>query len=129
MLNATPTSGIHSTKAITTAQQLADRLGVSRPSVFKYKNHPELMNSDMVKMLANYYDEQVSFQNILEYTKADSKAFVELQTEIAHLLDEDASNSGVKDYTKRVLNALKVEIAKPSSALLRALVREVNGKN
>ena len=96
---------------------------VSRPTLYKYIQHPETMSSSFVNKAAMLYDKVVKFQDILDTVQREDKQFKTTRQELIKLLESNVANIEVTDYTKAIV--IISDLKEENSSLLKALSKQL----
>lgn len=98
---------------------------VSRPTLYKYIQHPETMSSSFVNKAAMLYDKVVKFQDILDTVQHEDKQFKTARQELIKLLESNVANIEVSDYTRAIATVIISDLKEENSSLLKALSKQL----
>lgn len=98
---------------------------VSRPTLYKYIQHPDMMSSSFVNKAAMLYDNVVKFQDILNVVQHEDDQFKNTRQELIKLLETNVANVEVSDYTKAIAAVIIGDLKEENSSLLKALSKQL----
>lgn len=99
----------------------------TRPTLYKYRDTPELMKPEMIQGLADFYDItwEEGIPGQLKRLRSEQQLFEETRQEVRLVINHAADLTDITPYTQLVLHALDDELAKPGSLILKVLMDQI----
>lgn len=108
-----------------TITELAERVGCSRPTIYKYIAHPDEMPKKFIQSAASAYDDMIDFQDILRIIDLEDERFKRTRLELIDLIQKNAENATISDYTMSVVLIMLENLKEENLVFLRTLIKQL----